>query len=200
MRDPRSRIHPFPQNHLMNALIVLAAAAPAAEGGIIAETARAFGVSWQLFISQVISFSIVAFLLHRFAYKPILKVLAERRERIAESLANAEKIKQQLAEAEAARRELLQNASAEANKLIEEARAVAARVQETESQKAIAQAEQIIAKAHEAARADYEKMKQDLRREMGRLAVDLASRVTGKILTTEDQRRLAEDTSRELAA
>jgi F-type H+-transporting ATPase subunit b len=184
----------------MNALIVLAAAAPAAEGGIIAETARAFGVSWQLFISQVISFSIVAFLLHRFAYKPILKVLAERRERIAESLANAEKIKQQLAEAEAARRELLQNASAEANKLIEEARAVAARVQETESQKAIAQAEQIIAKAHEAARADYEKMKQDLRREMGRLAVDLASRVTGKILTTEDQRRLAEDTSRELAA
>lgn len=185
----------------MDVIALLAAAAPApGEGGIIADTARQFGVTWQLFISQVISFSIVAYLLHRFAYKPILKVLEERRQGIAESLANQERIKQQLAEAEAARRELLQKANQDANRLVEEARAAAARLQEQESQKAIAQAEQIIAKAREAAQGDYEKMKADLRKEMGRLAVDLAARVTGKILTVEDQRKLAEDTGKQLAA
>lgn len=185
---------------MQSSLLFAAAAAPAGGGGMIQEIATTFGVSWQLFISQLISFAIVAFLLHRFAYKPILGVLEERRQRIAESLANAEKIKQQLTEAEAARKELLQKANVDATKLIEEARAAAARVQELETQKAITQAEQIIAKAREAAQADYEKMKQDLRKEMGRLSVELAARVTGKILTVDDQRRLAEETNKQIAA
>lgn len=167
---------------------------------MISQTAETFGVTWTLFISQLVSFCLVAFLLHRFAYRPILQVLEDRKQRIAESLANAEKIKVQLAEAEAARREMLQKANVDATKLIEEARAAAARVQEQETQKAIAMAEQIIAKAREAAQGDYEKMKQDLRKEMGRLAVDLAARVTGKILTVDDQRRLAEETNKQLAA
>ncbi len=68
----------------------LLAAAAAGGGGLIGDTAATFGVTWQLFISQVISFCIVAFLLHRFAYKTILTVLDERKQRIAESLANAE--------------------------------------------------------------------------------------------------------------
>jgi F-type H+-transporting ATPase subunit b len=185
---------------VMNLSAFLAAAAPAAGGGIIGDTAAEFGVNWQLFLSQVVSFSIVAFLLHRFAYKPILRVLEERRQRIAEGLASAERMKQQLAQAEATARDVVQKANLDAGRLIEEARAAAARLQEQESQKAIAQAEQIIAGAREAAQADYEKMKQDLRNEMGRLAVDLAARVTGKILTVEDQQRLAEDTQRQVAA
>src|SRR5439155_11964071 len=64
------------------------------------ETADTFGWNPWLFFSQVISFVIVALLLRRFAYKPILKILEERREQIAAGLLNAEKIKQQLAEAE----------------------------------------------------------------------------------------------------
>ncbi len=184
----------------MDSSFLLAAAAAPAGGGLIGNTAAQFGVTWTLFISQVISFAIVAFVLHRFAYKPILQVLDERKKRIAEGIANAEKIKQQLAEAEAARRETMQKANADATRLIEEARAAAARVQEQETQKAIAAAEQIVAKAREAALADYERMKQDLRKEMGRLAVELAAQVSRKILSVEDQRRLAEETNKQLAA
>ena len=47
----------------------------------------------------MVSFSIVAFLLHRFAYKPILTVLNERRDKIESGLKNAEKIKKELEEA-----------------------------------------------------------------------------------------------------
>ena len=164
------------------------------------KTAQTFGVEWSLFIAQVISFIIVVILLQKFAYKPVLTMLEERRKRIAEGLANADKIKAELARTEAARQEVLNNANAQANKLIEEARAAAARVQEQETQKAIAQAADIVTKAKQAAEAEHARMLADLKREVGRLVVDTTSKVTGKILTVDDQKRLAEETNKQLAA
>src|SRR5262245_37039675 len=166
---------------------------------MISDTAEQFGVDWPHLISQTLSFGIVAFLLHRFAYKPILKVLEERRNRIQESLKNAERIKEELAKTEAARKEVLEKAQLEASRLIEEARAAAARVQERETQKAVAAAEQIIAQARQAAAADHARMLAELRREVGRLVVQTTTTVTGKILTPDDQRRLADETAKELA-
>src|SRR5688500_11937573 len=149
-------------------------AAPGGGGGlgdIARQTGEQFGFNTSLFISQLISFLIVAFLLHRFAYRPILKVLEQRREEIAAGLANAEKIKQQLAEAEASRQNSIAEATAQANRLIDEARAVAAKVQQTETPRDITTAEQIIAKAREAAALDHQRMLQELRKEVGQLVV-----------------------------
>lgn len=180
--------------------ILMLAAASADSPNVVQEISRTFGLHTANFIAQVISFSIVAFLLHRFAYKPILKTLEDRRQRIAESLANAEKIKQELAKAEAARDEILQKAGVQANQLIEEARAAAARVQEQETQKAVAAAEQIIAKAREAAAADHARMLAELKSEIGQLVVRTTAQVAGKVLTDADQRRLVEEANKELAA
>jgi F-type H+-transporting ATPase subunit b len=163
-------------------------------------TGEQFGFQKQLFFSQVISFAIVCFLLHRFAYKPILKVLEERRQKIAESLANAEKIKSELASAQTKAQEILTQAGAQGNKMIEEARASAAKVLEVESQKAIATANDIIAKARQASEAELVRMKAELRKEVGRLVVATSAKVTGNILTAEQQTRLAEDTNKQLAA
>jgi F-type H+-transporting ATPase subunit b len=162
--------------------------------------AKTFGVDWPHLVAQIISFSIVCALLYFFAYKRVLAMLEERRQLIAESLANAEKIKSELAHAEAQKLEILSQANNQATKLIEEARAAAAKVQEQETQKAIAAAEQIIAKAREAAAADHARMLAELKREVGRLVVQTTTAVTGKILTNEDQRRLAEETARQVAA
>jgi F-type H+-transporting ATPase subunit b len=174
----------------------------AADGGGLLDTARdigvQFGFNWPLFISQVISFCVVAFLLQRFAYKPILKVLEERRQRIAEGLANADKIKLELANAQAKAQEILTQANTQAVKAIEDARAAAAKVQEQETQKAIAAAEQIIVKAREAAAADHARMLVELKREVGRLVVQTTATVTGKILTADDQKRLADETAKQL--
>lgn len=168
--------------------------------GIVSDTAAEFGVNWSHFISQALSFAIVAFLLHRFAYKRVLAMLEERRQRIAESVQKVEQIKADLAGAEAQRQELLSQANVQAQKLIEEARAAAARVQEIETQKAIAAAEQIIVKAREAAAQDHARMLAELKREVGRLVVQTTATVTGKILTAEDQKRLAEETARQVGS
>lgn len=164
------------------------------------QTAKTFALDWHPLVSNIISFCIVAAALYFLAYKRILQVLEDRRQRIADGLANADKIKAELARTEASRQDVLNQANAQANKLIEEARAAAARVQETETQKAIAAAEQIITKAREAAAQDHARMLADLRREVGRLVVDTTGKVTGKVLTPEDQKRLADETSRQLAA
>src|SRR6266481_6164018 len=96
--------------------------AAASTGDMVREVGETFGFDWKIFFSQVISFVIVALVLRRFAYKPILAVLEERRQRIAEGLLNAEKIKQQLAEAEQRHAEILAKANAQAQKMIDEAR------------------------------------------------------------------------------
>jgi F-type H+-transporting ATPase subunit b len=92
----------------------------------------------------------------------------------------------------------MSQAHAEASKFIESAHAAASQVQALETEKAIAAAEQIMAKAREAAAQDHARMLAELRREVGRLVVHTSAAVTGKILTPEDQRRLAEETVRQL--
>ena len=168
--------------------------------GTVKDIATTFGVDWSHLIAQIISFSIVAIALYKWAYQPVLAVLEERRQRITEGLANAEKIKGELARTEAARQEILSQANVQASKLIEEGRAAAARVQEVETQKAIAEAAQIITKAQQAAEVEKARTMAELRREIGRLVVQTTSRVTGKVLTAEDQERLAQETTRQLAA
>jgi F-type H+-transporting ATPase subunit b len=164
------------------------------------ETGERFGVEKSLFFAQVISFLIVAALLYKFAYKPILNTLEDRRQRIAESLANADKIKAELASTQAKAQEVLVQAGQQASKIIEEARAIGAREVEKASQTAITTANQIIAKAKEANEAELVRMKNELRKEMGRLVVQTSARVTGGILTSDQQTRLAEDAAKQLTA
>lgn len=169
-------------------------------GGQLGEVARTFGVDWPHLLAQTVSFAIVCAALYRLAYKPILRMLETRRQQIAAGLANAEKIRGELARIEAERIQILANADAAGRQLIEEARAAAARVQAEESRKAIGAAEQILVKAREAAERDRARMMSEVKREVGRLVIQTSAAVTGKILTADDQRRLSEETARQLAS
>lgn len=164
------------------------------------ETLQQLGISWPKLIAQMVNFAIILFVLWKFAYRPVLKMLEDRRQRVSEAMANAEKAKADLARAEAARQEIMAQAHAQATRLIEEARAAAARVQEVETQKAIASAKDIVEKARQAAETEHARMLIELRREVGRLVVATTGRVVGKTLTAEDQQRLANEATRELAA
>src|ERR1700746_2181513 len=179
---------------------VIIAATSGGAADILRETADTFGWNWKLFISQVASFCIVALLLRRFAYKPILAVLEDRRRKIEEGQLNAEKIKKELAEAEKRYQEILAKGNADAQRMIDEARESAAHLAERKQQEAVAAAEQIIEKAREAAALEHERTMEKLKHELGRLVVDTTAKVTGKVLTADDQRRLQEEASRQLAS
>lgn len=166
----------------------------------MSETIQVLGIQWPKLLAQLLNFGIVMLVLWKWAYKPVFSVLASRREKIAEGIANAEKITAQLAKTEADRKAILTQAGDQANRMIEEARVAALRVREVETQKAIAAAELILIRAREAAGQDHDRMLAELKREVGRLVVQTTTTVTGKILTPEDQRRLAEETEKQLTA
>jgi F-type H+-transporting ATPase subunit b len=180
----------------MHSLTVFAIAQ---SGGQAESIATTFGVDWPHLLAQIVSFSIVCGVLWVLAYKPILKMLAARREQIATGLANAEKIKAELARMEVERRAVLAKADGEGRQLIEDARAASARLQADETRKAVAMAEQILARAREAGDRERAQMLTEVKREVGRLVVQTSAAVTGKILTPDDHRRLAEETARQLA-
>ena len=79
-------------------------------------------------------------------------------------------------------------------------RASGDRLAEQKRQEAIAAAEQITVKAQEAIALERDRTMADLKRELGRLVVDTTTRVTGKVLTEQDQQRINEETARGIAA
>ncbi|MBV9106744.1 MAG: F0F1 ATP synthase subunit B [Verrucomicrobia bacterium] len=166
----------------------------------VGNVAQQFGVYWPNLIAQVVLFAIVYLVLKRYAFKPVIAMLEERRRRIEEGQLNAENIKKQLAAAEAKYQEILSKANTEAQRLLDEVRASGDRLAEQKQQEAVAAAEQISLKAKEAMTLERDRLMEEMKRELGRLVVDTTTRVTGKVLTPEDHQRINEETAREVAA
>ncbi len=184
----------------MSLTLFFATAVEAASKTAEKSLTEVFGWNPWAFLSQVISFSIVCGLLYKFAYNPVLSMLEQRRLKIEEGLAGAEKIKAQLADATKAAEEIRAKANADAQKTIAEAQAAAKAITEREGQRAVAQAADIIQKAREAGEAEQKRLMAELRKDLSRLIVDTTAKVTGKALTAADQAAITEAANKELAA
>ena len=158
-----------------------------------------FGVEWGKLLAQVFIFGIVLFVLKRYAFGPVQAMLEARRKRIAEGEAKLEKIARDLASAEANAKEIVDKANTDANRLIKEAGDGAAALAEKKRQASIAEAAAIVAKAREAAKLEEEQLLSQLKREFGRMVVDATTRVTGKVLTPDDQERLNRETAAQVS-
>jgi F-type H+-transporting ATPase subunit b len=167
---------------------------------VITQIFSNFGVTWPKFIAQVILFLLVYWVLNKYAFGPVLKMLNERRRRIEEGQHNAEKIKKQLAEAELRYQEVLRKANEEATKLLEQARSSSDAISQKQLQQAIKDAEGIIAKAQDTIVQERNKMVSEVKKEMVDLVVKTTAKVVGKVITPEDQKRLSEETAKQLAA
>ena len=154
---------------------------------------RGVPIDWISFTAQLVNFIIVALVLKKFAFGPVLQILEKRRERIAAGEEKLAEIEKQLAESERRTEEVLGKANADAKRLIEEAKESAAALGERKTQEAVASAQQILSKAEEAATAEREQMVAELKKEFGRLVTATTSQVTGKVLTEEDQSRINEE-------
>jgi F-type H+-transporting ATPase subunit b len=77
-----------------------------------------FGIDIRLIIAQAVNFGIVFFLLYRFAYRPILHILRERRTRIAEGISMREESEKRLADAKRERESIVKAAHTESLSII----------------------------------------------------------------------------------
>lgn len=163
------------------------------------EALDVLGVTWTKLLAQLLLFVIVYLILKKFAFGPVTGMLDERRARIAEGEENLEKIRNDLAAAEARAHEIIDTANQKAERMVTEAKESAEAIGEKKRQEAITEAGQILAKAREAAQLEQERMTADLKRDFGRLVVETTSKVTGKVLTSEDQERISRETAGQIA-
>jgi F-type H+-transporting ATPase subunit b len=158
------------------------------------------GFTLPQFLAQCVSVTILFLLLNKLAWKPVVKMLDERRQIIADSITNADKIKKELADAETQRLAVIGKANEKANVIIAEAEKSAAALTEQRAKEATRQAEDIIKNAHEAAVLDRNRLMAELKTHLGELVIQTTQKVTGKVLTPEDQSRLNSETLSQLDA
>ncbi len=145
------------------------------------------GISLYNLIFQGLGFIILMFILWRFAYKPLLRILDERRDRAQEIVEKSDQIKKDLSETEARSRAELEKARTEAQAIISEARQTRDRIVGDARAAAAAAA----AAENEKARAELAQERDQaiaqLRRETADLAIAAATRVIGRELTTNKE-------------
>ncbi len=176
-------------------MLTVIAAADATSSGLV----EVFGLNIGHIIMQVISFSILAFVLYRYAFKPVFATIDERQSKIEDGLRYTEEMKSKLAEAEKETAEVMKKASLEAQQIITEARDSGKALLEKQTQEATSKAQDILTKAEHAIELERKKMLADVRDEISRLVVLTTSRVLSKELPEDEKQKYAESAAKELS-
>lgn len=171
----------------------------AQSGNIVSNIAGQFGVNWKLLVAQIINFGIVTYLLYRFAFKPVIKTLDERREKIENGLKYTEEMEKKLKDAERYHAEVIKKSAAESKKIMDAARQQAKNYTEIQAQEAISKAEEIIKGAHQAMAHEKKQMLSDVRKEVASLVVSTSEKVLSKELSTNERSRFSQSAAKELA-
>lgn len=186
---------------MLSSVLVLAEATEAAPSGAMSQVTQltqSFGLNWPSFLAQVLSFSVVAWVLWHFAFKPVLATINERQQTIESGLKYAEEMKAKLAQAQQESSALIKNAQLEATKIVDEARKTAKEFLDKQMVEATAKANDTLTKAQQAIELEHKKMLADARTEIARLVVTTTERVLAKKLTDADRSAYNEAATREL--
>lgn len=191
------------ENLLFLATSEAASHAASGDGGfmtMVMNLLHDFGIEGHMLFAQILNFAIVAFLLYRFAFKPVLATLDERQKKISDGLQYAEEMKNKLAEAEKEHTATIQAAQKESQDIIGQARDQAKAFLDKQTQDATAKAEDMITKANEAIALEHKKMLSEVREEVTRLVVGTASKVLSKDLSEDEKSRFSKTAADELSS
>jgi len=154
---------------------------------------EALGVAWINLFWQIVAFLILIWLLNRFAYKPIIKILDDRANRIGESMQQAEQIKRDNAAAAQRAQQIIAEAQGQTREMLAQAQQMSQRTIAAAQDEARDQREKLLADAHKQIEVDTQRAKAELRKEVARLTVLAAGKVIGKSLDTPDHYRLVDE-------
>lgn len=157
-----------------------------------------FGFDVAGFIAQVVNFAIVAFILWRFAFKPVLATIGERQKQIEAGLKYTEDMKIKLEQAQFESAAIIKAAQVESGKIIEESRRAAKEFYDKQTKEATEHATALQTKAQQAIQLEHKKMLDEARGEIARLVVSTTQRVLARELSDADKSRYNEAASREL--
>jgi F-type H+-transporting ATPase subunit b len=151
-----------------------------------------------LMIWTLICFAITFYVLKRYAFGPIQRMIDERRERIRRAVEEADHARAEARELLEQHRRLIDQAKAEAAEILAEARRVAEAQLERVKEESEAERRRRLEETRRQIEAETKRSLDQIRAEVAELTVEATARVTGKVLDAEDQRRLIEEALAEL--
>jgi F-type H+-transporting ATPase subunit b len=175
---------------------LLLAAADAS--GKLHDLQTTFGIEGKYLLMQVISFSVLAFVLYRFFFKPTLATVDQRNAEIAAGLQRAEEMKAKLEAAQKESAAIIQAAQGESSRIIDEARKSAKEFLDRQTQETAAKANDMIVKARHGIELEHRKMVEEARGELAGLVVATTRQVLAKELTADERARFNDAAVREL--
>lgn len=141
------------------------------------EIIRVFGINWKLLAIQAVNFGLLLILLHRFLYKPLLKVIEERQMHIKKGVENAALVEQKMDEAEGRKKEILSQAAEIAEGTVRKAEARAAVEAERIKKAAEESAASIVARGIARGEGEATRLKENSKEEIARMAVLAAEKI-----------------------
>ncbi len=157
-----------------------------------------FGIDWKLMIAQLINFGIVFFILRAFAYKPILKLLDKRRQKIEEGLAFAEKSKAELASIEELKANEMKVAQTKAMAMVKDAEVSAGKVRDQIVAGGEVEREKLMAAGKALIGEQKNRMEKDVYEKATSLVEMALTKVLGKTNFKDEERKMISDTVSEI--
>jgi F-type H+-transporting ATPase subunit b len=151
-----------------------------------------------LMIWTLVCFGITFLVLKRFAFGPVQKIIDERRKRIRQALEEADNARSEARRLLEEHRSLMHEARGDAEQILAEARRIAESQRERMRDELEADRQRRIEETTKQIEAETRRALEQIRAEVAELALEATSKVTGKVLTGEDHRRLIEDAIGEL--
>ena len=146
-----------------------------------------------LFIWTILTFLVLLALLSKFAWRPLLKALHERQERITQALDEAKRAQEERERVTRESAEIIRQAHVEANAIVSASRTDAERVREETRQKARTEAAAILAAAQRQIEAEAQRARGEVRREAADLSVAIASKLIRRNISVEDNRKIIDE-------
>lgn len=154
---------------------------------------QSIGIDWKILIPQIVNFLILFFLLKWILYEPILKILDERRKKIEESMALAEKTKKESEELEQKIKNKIEEVRRDALAILEDAKKEGELSKKAIRDEADRESGFIMKKAEERIREQKQEMLADLRKETVNLTIATTEKILGKNLDKDSQEKLIND-------
>ena len=146
-----------------------------------------------LYVWTILTFLLLFFLLTKFAWKPLLKALAEREEKIRSSLEKADEAQQKLERLGAEGEEIIGKARAEAQSIVSDGKKASEKVRGEIETKAKEKANTIVAQAEKQISAEKEQALSDIRGEVAALSIQIAEKLIRKNLSKKDNMTLIKE-------
>ncbi|MDR2779225.1 MAG: F0F1 ATP synthase subunit B [Puniceicoccales bacterium] len=148
-----------------------------------------FGVDWHLLLIQSLNFLLVTFLLYKFGFKSVIKVMAERREKIESGLEYADKMQKAITTFENSRAARIASVKKEAEDIVQSAKNNAKSFLEQGKMESRRLTDNMISNAKKEIALQHDKMIQDAKSEIGTLVVNIAQSVLSAHLTSEERNK-----------